>query len=180
MTTDLHQHIGHGVLAHDPDGLLDAIITAIEQVCFHQGIDRVHPVKGEGFTHLISPRRPAFKAYAEQWWGTDKSAWDRGTAAHIRRTVKAFGNFDAIIITETPGSHEVIVDAFHPDYRTRLKEHDFQSLLTSIEPAGMRVTGRFRTGINWAELKASGMDWFRVGQMTCAELKRLTPNQITP
>ncbi|MGY0406619.1 hypothetical protein, partial [Pseudoalteromonas sp. SYSU M81241] len=92
-------------LAHDPDGLLDQIISAIEQVCFHQGIDKVHPHKGEGFTFLISPRRPAFKTYAEQWWGTDKSAWDRGTAAHIRRTVEAFGRFDQIIITETPGSH---------------------------------------------------------------------------
>lgn len=180
MTTDLHQHIGNGVLAHDPDGLLDAILSAIEHVGFHTGIDKVHPVKGEGFTHLISPKRPAFKQYAEQWWGTDKSAWDRGTAAHIRRTVKAFGNFDEIRITETPGSHEVIVDAFHPDYRTRRNEAQFQPVLTSIEPAGMRITGRFRTGINWGELHASGMDWFRVASFTCDELKRLTPTQITP
>ena len=180
MTTDLHQHVGAGVLGHDPDGLLHQILAAMEAVGFHQGIDKVHPVKGEGFTYLISPKRPAFKDYAAQWWGTDNSAWDRGTATHIRRTIKAFGNFDQVVITETPGSYEVIVDAFHPDYRTRLKEAQFQPVLARIEPAGMRITGQYRYGINWGELAASTLNWQVVSVMTCDELKRLTPNQLSP
>lgn len=178
MTTDLHPHIGQGVLAHDPDRLLGTILTAIEQVCFHAGIDRVHPNKGEGFTNLISPRTPAFAEYAAQWWGTDKNAWDRGTATHVHRVLKRWGGFEEIVVQETPGSHVVQVDCFSPSTYARTHEREFETLVTSLEPAGMRINAYYRYGINWQELKDSILTWTDIARTPCGEVKRWRPGQI--